>query len=115
MSNEELTTDAFWGALAAMPEPQAVFYRLYYDPSDGSPLFYSMEDLPGTYIEIDQATYQRGASLIRVRNGQIVPLTWKTVSVLQPGETGTPCDPRDVAVVVTHENNTKWSLKHYEN
>jgi len=98
---------------AAMPEPQPVFYRLYYDDT-GVPLFYSMEDLPGNYIELTQEQYAQGKSNIRVRDGQIVELTWTTSSKLVPGETGTPCDPRDVAVVTNTGPTTYWSKRIYE-
>lgn len=98
---------------AAMPEPQPVFYRLYYDDA-GVPLFYSMEDLPGNYLELTQEQYAQGKSNIRVRDGKIVELTWVTSNKLVPGTTGTPCDPRDVAVVVNTDSATYWSKRTYE-
>ena len=98
---------------AALPEPQPVFYRLYYD-STGVPLFYSMEDQPGNYLELTQEQYAQTKSNIRVRNGELVELTWTTSNKLVPGETGTPCDPRDVAVVTLHEPATHWSKRTYE-
>jgi hypothetical protein len=98
---------------AAMPEPKPVFYRLYHD-DQGRPLFYSMEDLPGNYIEITQQQYAENAANVRVRDGKLVPVTWKTSEKIVPGSTGVACDPRDVAVVVTGEANVKWSKRTYE-
>lgn len=97
---------------AAIPEPLPVFYRLYYNEA-GVPLFYSMEDLPGNYLELTQEQYAQGKSNIRVRDGQIVELTWTTSYKLVPG-TGTPCDPRDVAIVTKQQTATNWSKRTYE-
>ena len=46
-------------------------YRLYYD-DEGFPLFYSVEQLPGNYIVVDQATYLSGPKHIKVVDGKLV-------------------------------------------
>jgi hypothetical protein len=98
----------------AAPEPQAPFFRLYHD-ANGMPLFYSMEDLPGTYIEISQEQYYYNASNVRVRDGQLVKMSWSTTIKLVPGNSGTPCHPDNVAVVVTESQpHTRWSKQTYE-
>jgi hypothetical protein len=116
----QATTDNFWAAFAAWePEPpKPVFYRLYYTDS-GNLLFYSMEDLPGNYIEIDQETFARGSLHVSVVDGKLTELPRRQINKLVPGITdvkGVACDPRNVAVVVdaTQMNCTIWSLKTYE-
>ena len=114
MSNQTLTEQEFWSILAAMPAPQPVFFRLYHDDR-GNPLFYSMEDVPGTYIEIDAETFALSSMKVRVRNGQLVEVTWMSSEKLQPTETGTPCHPKDITVVVSENNpHIKWSKQTYE-
>jgi hypothetical protein len=108
-----MTPEEFWNVLHSVPEPKPVFYRLYYDAT-GVPLFYTMEDLPGTYIEIDQDTYARSSMRVRVRDDQLVELTWKTTQKITPNGEGTPCDPSDVAMVTNSQHNTKWSKRVYE-
>ena len=109
-----MTPEEFWSILHNMPEPKPVFYRLYYD-ADGVPLFYSMEDRPGTYIEIDQETFARGATNVRVRDGKLIEITWATTTKLVPGNSGSPCHPDNVAVIVAEDQpHTKWSKKTYE-
>ena len=106
----------FWAEVARLTQPKPevkIFYRLYHDDA-GLPLFYSMEDLPGLYIDIDQATYSRGSSDVRVVDGKLIAIDRRSVvAKLRPGNEGTPCDPRDICVVVTAEqSNTKWKKKH---
>lgn len=114
MSNKPVTEQEFWGILAAMPKPQPVFFRLYHDER-GNPLFYSMEDVPGTYIEIDAETFALSSMKVRVRDGQLVEVTWVSSEKLQPMETGTPCHTTDITVVVSENNpHTKWSKKTHE-
>jgi hypothetical protein len=97
------------------PEPPPVFYRLYYN-EQGVPLFYSMEDVPGTYIEINAEAFAQAATKVRVRDGELVELNWTTTARLEHSDTGTPCHPQDVSVVVsTDQTHQCWSKQTYEN
>jgi hypothetical protein len=108
MTEQELA-DLF----AKQPEPQAVFFRLYHD-EHGFPLFYSMQDVSGTYIEISQEDYTRSAGNVRVRDGRIVQVNWQLGSKVTPGAAGTKCHPLDVAVVVNQDPGVYWSKRTYE-
>lgn len=109
-----MTPEEFFNILNAAPEPQLIFYRLYYDSATGRPLFYSMEDLPGTYITIDAETYARSSMRIRVRDGKIIPVLLPGPNKLVPG-TGTTCHPNDVTLVVPHTHaHISWSLKKHD-
>ena len=114
MSNQPVTEQEFWAALAAMPDPKPIFFRLYHD-DQGIPLFYSMEDVPGTYIEIDAETFALQATNVRVRDGRLVEVVWMTSEKLQPTETGTPCHPTDITVIVSpNDPHTNWSKQTHE-
>jgi hypothetical protein len=109
-----MTPEQLQQLFQAAPEPLDPFFRLYYD-AEGKPLFYSMEDQPGTYIEIDQETFARSATNVRVRDGKLVEVTWSTTFKLVPGNSGSPCHPDNVAVIVTEDRpHTKWSKHTYE-
>lgn len=111
------TTENFFKAWAEWDrqEPDPVFFRLYYN-KQGLPVTYSMEDLPGTYIDIDQATYAKSSYQVRVINGKLTHIDpTKIYSKLQPGDSGTSCHSQDVAVVVATPLNTRWKSVTYEN
>jgi hypothetical protein len=97
-----------------LPTPKPVFYRLYHDEA-GNPLFYSMADDPGTYIDIDCATFVKNSMHVKVIDQQVIEVTWKVTNKIIPGSAGVTCDPRDVAVVVDFGTpNKKWSKQTYE-
>jgi hypothetical protein len=97
-----------------LPDPPMVFYRLYHD-SHGNPLFYSMEDVPGTYVDIDRETYVKCNMHVRVVDSQVIEVTWKTTNKIVPSIAGVACDPHNAAVVVdSSKPNKKWSKKTYE-
>jgi len=110
-----MTPEEFWTILHAVPEEVKPLYRLYYG-NEGEPLFYSMEHKPGNYIDIDQATFNRASSQVRVVNGQLVSTVKHKISrKLAPSTHGVACDTKDVCVVVdSSQTHTKWNVKTYE-
>jgi hypothetical protein len=108
-----MTDEEFWQALRDMPEPKPVDYRLYHN-DQGEPLFYSMEDVPGTYLTVDADTFARSATNVVVQDGRLFEIVNTTTAKLQPSDTGTPCDPNDVSIVVpeTHEHQ-RWSKQRH--
>lgn len=113
MEEAGITVKQAAAMLAAMPQPQPVSWRLYYD-DQGRPITYSMEDLPGNYIEIDAATFARGPLNVRVVNGELryIKHTWS--QKLVPSNVGTACYPEDVSIVVDRGPRQHWSRKLYE-
>ena len=82
--------------------PPVVFWRLYYDEA-GHPLFYTMEDKPGNYIDVTPEQFQRASMRVRVRDGRLVELNTNPTKKKVPADTGTPCYPGDVSIVVSQE------------
>jgi hypothetical protein len=97
-------------------EPQPVSYRLYYD-EHGKPVIYSMEHLPGNYIEIDPQTYAIASFRVQVVDQKLIYVQPKIqVKKLRPDiATGTPCSTVDVCVVVAEQQpHTKWTIVNNE-
>jgi hypothetical protein len=108
-----MNAEEFWAILHAMPEPQPVFWRLYYNQA-GEPITYSMEHMSGTYIDVDPETYSRAPFNVRIENGQLIELK-SAVRRLAPAESGTPCYPSNVAIVVPEtELHQRWIMKTHE-
>jgi len=101
----------FWQSFQ-WPDIKPVTYRLYHD-DQGHPIIYTMEDMPGTYIEVDQATYIYGSFGVRVVDGKLIILEPAiTAKKLQPTlDQGTPCDVRDICIVVSEsKKHQKWNV-----
>jgi hypothetical protein len=107
----EMTEEEFWSALAPLPIQDTPCFRLYYD-DHGFPLFYSMQEEPGNYIEIDQETYINPPKHVQVIDGKLKVLTANPIAKLMPGEQGTSCAIDDVCIVVDESvPHIRWSLK----
>jgi hypothetical protein len=107
------TTENFFKALSEWQDtsqPQMLFYRLYYDQL-GQPICYSMEDLPGNYIEITAEQFAQSSPHLRVVDGKLVLPRVPCSPTLVPSDQGTAWVVEDVAVVVADtQPHTKWKL-----
>ena len=105
-----MTPEEFFAILGAEPPSEAVAYRLYHD-QQGRVLFYSMEDLPGSWIAVDAETYALASHQVRVVAGQLVPIpSAAAIDKLRPGKQGVCCDPRDICLIVDESlPHVKWS------
>ena len=112
-----MTEQEFLEIWLTRPDPKPIFYRLYYQ-DDGTLLYYSMEDLPGKYIDIDLATYQQYRSNVSVVDGKLLVIpTVNTIKKIEPSNHGhgVPCSPTDVCIVVHSDKpHIKWSLTNHE-
>lgn len=111
----EMTPDEFWSILHAAPEPKPVLFRLYYN-DDGTPVCYSMDELPHAYVDIEPEVFHQNNLNVRVVDGKLIFKRPKTViKKLRPADNGTACDPRDVCVVVAADQpNQKWTIANNE-
>jgi hypothetical protein len=94
------------------PEPPTQSFRLYYN-DDGSPKFYSMDQIDGNYIEVDSTIFAIRPWNVKVVDQKLCFIQPAVVvSKLKPNQIqGTPCHPRDVCVVVSEtQPYVKWEL-----
>ena len=109
-----MTPEEFFAILHSASEPASVFFRLYHD-EQGRPVCYSMEDLPGNYIEVDSDTYRLASYNVRVIDGVLTYIDPGTHhSKLVPStESGMACHVYDICVIVDRSGpHQKWSMKH---
>ena len=111
MSND--TTENFLQVMSTFewPEPAIVSYRLYYN-DNGTPKCYSMEDMPGKYVEVDRETYALSPWNVQVVDDKLyfINPTVTTQQLCPDAAHGTPCHNLDVCVVVgTDQPHTKWN------
>lgn len=106
-----MTEEEFWAALQPVADRPVPIYRLYHD-EQGNPLFYSTEDCPGNYIDVDPETYANAPTNVRVVDGKMKIIKTVLASKLKPNrEDGTLCHPADIAIVVDgNQPHIKWSL-----
>lgn len=106
------TTENFLKVMSefAWPADRPISYRLYYNP-DGTPKCYTMDDLPGKYIEVDKETYIAHLWNVRVVDNRlcVIPIKQK-ISKLKPStDEGVVCHPKDVCVIaVDNQAGIKW-------
>jgi len=115
MSND--VEEDFWAAFGDWQNSQESssepVRRLYYD-EHGYPLFYSADDLPGTYLDVDVRTFMAASMQVRVQAGKLIKLDryWHVNKLVPDPELGTCCDPIDVSVVVAAtEPHQRWRLQ----
>lgn len=99
----------FWKTIE-WPESKPIFYRLYYD-DNGLPLFYSMDDVPGKYIDLTPEQFMNQDMSVRVVNEKIVRRRISWVSKLVPSDSGTLCHHNDVTIVINDQPGKYWKKK----
>lgn len=99
----------FWNSYQ-WPEDRPEIYRLYHD-DQGRPLEYSREEHPGLWIPLTLEQYAKSDFRVRVVNGKLMSVPRDTLQRLRPGVNGTPCHPRDVAIVTARDQpHQNWSI-----
>lgn len=109
-----MTPEEFFSILHSASEPAPVFFRLYHD-EQGRPVCYSMEDLPGNYVEVDSDTYRQASYNVRVIDGALTRIDPGThhSKLIPSTESGIACHVHDVCVIVDRDGpHQKWSIKH---
>lgn len=107
--NEQELAELF-NEILANNTTKSLEFRLYYD-TQGNPLCYACEDLPGDYIVIDQETYAQGRYDVKIIDGEITPLSeFVYYNKITPSNSGTACR-KDNALIVDPNSKTFWSLK----
>ena len=85
-------------------------FRLYYN-DDGTPKYYSMEELDGNFIEIDKSVFEASRYDIVVINGKIKSLSENVISkyhlVNDISKTTVMCDSEDITLLTDSTESYK--------
>jgi len=113
-ANQELFS-ALLQLSSTAEKPREIEFRVYYDKATGEILSYSTDDLPWDYIVVSQEVFHQNRYDRKVEDGVLktpVPLSGK----LRPAVEGTPCHPKDVAIINTDTQRVIfWKYHTYEN
>jgi hypothetical protein len=89
-------------------------FRVYYDVTTGRILDYTTDNLPGDYIIVDREVFHQHRFDWFIRDGKMTPPK-NVIGKLRPSNDGTPCDPRDITVIVSDsESKIRWKVHTYE-
>lgn len=92
----------------------SVEFRVYYD-TNGSILFYTMENLDGDYLTITPEEYAIGRYDLKVKNGKLIqpsPRSSKYVISEEPTRVKTVADN---ILILTEGDGVYWKVKEYSN
>jgi hypothetical protein len=108
-------TNTLFEALELVDTPVIVKqeFRLYHDAT-GTILFYSMEDLPGEYIEITAEQFAAMRYDVYVKDGKVHQKKMVSLGKLVPSSKGFPTSPGDITLIEP-TSTTYWENKTYEN
>ena len=118
MNTKPETDEDFLNILQSLGESQkSPEFRLYYD-KNGKPLYYTCEQLEGTYIVVNAQTYAEGRYDVRVIDGKIANTSeFVYTQKLIPSSTGYTCAKENVNIVASKEyvgETITWDVKNYE-
>ena len=91
-------------------DPAPIHYRLYHD-HEGTPLFYSQEDLPGKYIDITPQQFALQDMEARVVDEKLIRLRTSWINKVVHADSGTLCHHNDVTIVVDQQPGQYWKKK----
>jgi len=98
-----------------VPEPpRKIEFRVYYDRDSGEVLEYTTDAREGSFLVVSKDIFHENRFDVRIKDGKIIRIK-PSLGKLIPAESGTPCDPRDVSIVIDDVPDAKkWKLHTYE-
>jgi hypothetical protein len=94
--------------------PRKIEFRVYYDPDSGEVLEYTTDPREGSFLVVSKDTFHENRFDVRIKDGKIIRIK-PSLGKLIPAESGTPCDPQDVSIVIDDTPGAKkWKLHTYE-